>query len=96
MLLAMHVSTHFLQMLLPTLLVWAMGALPFEIRGRGAGMWTGAFSIGQFLCPVVVTLATKQVGSLLAAFGVLSAASLVGATTALARNLRRREVLAHG
>ncbi len=32
-------------MLLPTLLVWAMNTLPFEIRGRGAGMWTGAFSL---------------------------------------------------
>lgn len=75
-------------MLLPTLLVWAMSELPFEIRGRGAGMWTGAFSIGQFLCPVVVTLATKQVGSLLGAFGVLSGAALVGALAALAGNVR--------
>jgi MFS family permease len=38
-------------MLLPTLLVWAMDGLPFDIRARVAGLWTGAFSIGQFLCP---------------------------------------------
>lgn len=75
-------------MLLPTLLVWAMSELPFEIRGRGAGMWTGAFSVGQFLCPVVVTFASKQVGGLLGAFGVLSGAALVGALAALAGNLK--------
>ncbi len=83
-------------MLLPTLLVWAMSSLPFEIRGRGAGMWTGAFSVGQFLCPLVVTFANKQVGGLLGAFGVLSGAALIGAMIALAGNLRRREVPVHG
>lgn len=83
-------------MLLPTLLVWAMNGLPFEVRGRGAGLWTGAFSVGQFLCPVVVTLSSKQFGGLLAAFGVLSAAAFIGAVGALLGGLRKAPVLAHG
>jgi MFS family permease len=69
-------------MLLPTLLVWAMSLLTFEMRGRGAGIWTGAFSVGQFISPIAVTLAAKQVGGLLPAFGVLSAAALIGALLA--------------
>lgn len=77
-------------MLLPTLLVWAMSGLAFEIRARGAGLWTGAFSIGQFLSPLVVTLAGKQTGGLAGAFGVLSLAALLGALGALAGGLRRQ------
>ncbi len=65
-------------MLLPTLLVWAMSLLSFDMRSRGAGMWTGAFSVGQWLSPIAVTVAGKQVGGLLPAFGVLSAAALIG------------------
>lgn len=79
-------------MLLPTLLVWAMSGLAFEIRGRGAGLWTGAFSVGQFLCPVVVTLSSRQFGGLPAAFGVLSIAALVGAFGALLAGLRSASV----
>jgi len=81
-------------MLLPSLLVWAMSGLPFEIRGRGAGLWTGAFSVGQFLCPLVVTFWTRELGGLLPAFGALSAAALLGAVFALIGLLRGRA--AHG
>lgn len=76
-------------MLLPTLLVWAMSGLAFEIRGRCAGLWTGAFSVGQFLCPVVVTLFSRSLGGLLPAFGALSVAAAVGAGLALLGVLRK-------
>ena len=76
-------------MLLPTLLVWAMNGLPFEIRGRGAGMWTGAFSVGQFLSPLAVTFWSRTLGGLLPAFGALSVAAFLGAVIALASGLRR-------
>lgn len=65
-------------LLLPTLLVWAMSLLAFEIRGRGAGLWQSSFALGQFLSPVVVTFAARHVGGLLAAFGVLSVGALLG------------------
>jgi MFS family permease len=78
-------------LLLPTLLVWAMSLLPFAIRSRGAGMWTGAFSIGQFLSPLTVTLAGKAFGGLLPAFLFLSGAAVVGIIIALLGNFRRVE-----
>lgn len=37
-------------MLLPTLLTWAVAKLPFAVRGRGTGIWTATFSLGQFAC----------------------------------------------
>jgi MFS family permease len=89
-------------MLLPTLLVWAMSLLPFAIRSRGAGMWTGAFSLGQFLSPLVVTLLSKQFGGLLPAFTALAVAAMLGVLITLAGNFQRGEhagddaVPAHG
>ena len=82
-------------MLLPSLLVWAISGLPFEVRSRGAGLWTGAFSVGQFLCPVVVTVAGSHTGGLRGAFGVLAAAALVGATLSLFARLRKDSAMLH-
>ena len=70
-------------MLLPTLVVWAMSILSFEIRGRGTGIWQAAFALGQFLSPVVVTFAGDRAGGLLGAFSVLAVAALGGAVVAL-------------
>jgi MFS family permease len=81
-------------MLLPTLLVWAMSLLPFAIRSRGAGMWTGAFSIGQFISPIAVTLLGKQFGGLLPAFAALAVGALLGVAVALLGKFQRGEHLA--
>jgi MFS family permease len=70
-------------MLLPTLLIWSMSILSFENRGRGTGFWQSSFALGQFLSPVVVTLAGKQAGGLLGAFGILSIGALGGVLIAL-------------
>jgi MFS family permease len=67
---------------LPTLLVWATRGLAYSIRGRGNGMWQSAFAIGQFLSGMAVTLLSKQLGSLLATFGVMGKAALVIAACA--------------
>jgi MFS family permease len=79
-------------LLLPTLLVWAMSLLAFEIRGRGAGLWQSAFALGQFLSPVVVTFSAGHAGGLLAAFVVLSAASVLGLGVVLVAAGRIRRV----
>lgn len=80
-------------LLLPTLLVWAMSLLAFEIRGRGAGMWQSAFALGQFLSPVVVTFASARTGGLQSAFSILSGAALGGLVVVLvaARRIRRQD-----
>src|SRR5215203_1101898 len=41
-------------LLLPSLLTWALSSLTFDQRGRGTGVWTSAFFVGQFVCPLVV------------------------------------------
>jgi len=69
--------------LLPTLVVWTMGRLPFEIRGRGTGLFMTGWWLGQFLSPQAITLLAKRLGGLpaaLQAFGVLClvAAALSG------------------
>lgn len=68
--------------LLPTLLIWTMGLLQFAHRGRGTGVWTSSFFLGQFLCPLVVLGIGAGLGGLFGAFGVLAAAALVLAVVA--------------
>ncbi len=59
-------------MLLPTLLTWAVAQLPFEVRGRGIGLWTGTFALSQFVCvAMVIPLIMSFTGAILPAIGVL-------------------------
>jgi predicted MFS family arabinose efflux permease len=59
-------------LVLPTMLVWTTRDLAFEIRGRGNGMWQGAFAIGQFASGMVLQLLGDRFGGLLPAFSILS------------------------
>jgi len=81
-------------MLLPTLLVWAISGLAFDMRSRGAGIWTGAFSVGQFLSPLVVTAAASLAGGLMGAFGVLAGAAALGTVAALVARTRATPAVA--
>jgi MFS family permease len=62
-------------LLLPTLVLWAVHRLPFEQRGRGTGLWTGALFIGQFACPLIVLALGAAGADLRSALGLLGAAS---------------------
>lgn len=56
-------------MLLPTLLTCAVHRLPFELRGRGSGLWGASFALGQFACNnVAVPLASLVAGTMIARF----------------------------
>jgi MFS family permease len=66
-------------LILPSLLTWALGPLTFDQRGRGTGIWTSAFFIGQFICPLVVLALAGAIGSLGSALVALGAISLSGA-----------------
>lgn len=70
--------------LLPTMVVWVMGRLPFEVRGRGTGLFMTGWWIGQFLSPQVVTLLRKQSEGLPQALQMLGVVCLVTAAVALA------------
>ena len=78
--------------MLPNMLTWTMRRLPAEMRGRGTGMWTGAFFLGQFLAPLFVAAVAGVVGGLGAALAAIAAAVAVGAVLALM--VRPKQVVA--
>jgi hypothetical protein len=81
-------------MVLPTLLVWAMNQLHFEVRSRGAGLWTGAFSLGQWLSPLVVTFFSLRLGGFLPSLSVMSYAAFAAMACALVANLVKAQPVA--
>lgn len=73
-------------MLIPVLINWCLAKLSYAHRGRGVGIWTTAFFLGQFVSPFIVTLLGNQLGGLrpaVAALGGVSLAALVVASLML-------------
>jgi MFS family permease len=69
-------------LLLPTLLVWAVGRLGYAERGRSTGLWQSAFFLGQFISPIVVQATQGGIGgtavaSLPIAMGIVGVVSIV-------------------
>jgi MFS family permease len=78
-------------LLLPTLLTWAIAPLDFTQRGRGTGLWTASFFIGQFVCPLAILALGGALSGLPSALTALGVASLVaGAAVLAAMTLGRR------
>ena len=82
-------------MLLPTMLTWAMRGLPFEHRGRGTGVWTGTFAVGQFLLAVSFPLVSGLTGGLFATFLLVGGTAVVASAVAfgVGQVKARREAL---
>ena len=83
-------------MLLPTLIIWAVGQLPQAVRGTGTGAWLGSLYIGQFLCPFVVAALGAMVGGLsggIGILGVLAAVAAVASALAFLKAPKRTESL---
>lgn len=70
-------------LLLPALIAWALTHYRFEHRGRGMGLWGGAFFLGQFLSAPLLTLIQGAAGTFLASVAAIGAACLC-ASVALA------------
>ncbi|MFJ8636937.1 MFS transporter [Streptomyces sp. NPDC093568] len=81
-------------LLLPSLLTIAMSKLDFADRGRGTGLWTASFFIGQFICPLVLIAAASAVGTLAAAVGLLGLSSAVVAAGLFLTTRRRAAAVA--
>lgn len=67
-------------LLLPTTLTWTMHMLPNKLRGRGTGLWTGMFFLGQFVAPLVseaVSDSSKGLGNSLVIYGIAAACFMV-------------------
>lgn len=75
-------------LLLPSLLTLAMSRLDFADRGRGTGLWTSAFFLGEFVCPLVLLAGAGALGSLASAVALLGVLTLATAT-ALVPAVRR-------
>jgi MFS family permease len=83
-------------LLLPSLLTWALGALTFEQRGRGTGVWTSAVFIGQFVCPLLVLGLSDAISGLDSALLVLGVAAVLAAVAVrLARPVAAVEPALH-
>jgi len=74
-------------LILPTLLVWATQGLAYRIRGRGNGLWQGAFGIGLFISGATLTFLGRHLGGLLPAFGVLGKICFAAALVAIVAKL---------
>ncbi|MEV4947150.1 MFS transporter [Streptomyces sp. NPDC053755] len=77
-------------LLLPSLVTRAMSRLEFADRGRGMGLWTAAFFLGEFLCPLVLLGTKGPAGSLAAAVAVLGAGTAAVAALLLLPGRRAR------
>ena len=76
-------------MLLPALVVSAMGRLPFEVRGRGTGMFMSGWWLGQPLSSQAVAfMRGHNGGNLPATLQILGILWLVAAAIALASRFR--------
>lgn len=78
-------------LLLPNMLTWLMRLLPPEMRGRGTGIWTGAFFLGQFAAPLVATAVagwTQGLGSVLLIYALFAG---VGALFAFLSSRRQED-----
>ncbi|WP_343617323.1 MFS transporter [Novosphingobium sp.] len=71
--------------LIPALVLWAMQGLPAEHRGRGMGVWSACFFLGQFTSPLFVSVGTAATGNIQNAFSLLGLIALLGAVTAAVR-----------
>ncbi|MEO7122624.1 MAG: hypothetical protein ABI400_05815, partial [Lacisediminihabitans sp.] len=61
----------------PTLVTWAISRLDYAQRGRGAGLFTSALFLGEFVTPLLVLALTAATGTLDVAIGIIGVASLV-------------------
>jgi MFS family permease len=78
-------------MLLPALVVWAMARLPFEVRGRGTGLFMSGWWLGQPVgSQAVAFMRAQNGGNLPATLQILGILCLIAAATALVSWFRRQ------
>lgn len=66
-------------MAVPALIAWAQSKFSFAHRGRGMGVWTSAFFLGQAISPIIVGFVARGMGSMQMAFLASGGAALAGA-----------------
>lgn len=81
--------------LLPTMLTWVLKELPENVRGRGTGLWTGCFFLGQFAAPIVVTALQSQLGGLDSVLLLLAGLSALAMALALLKTKGSTVLVSH-
>lgn len=77
-------------MTVPTLLAWTQTKFGFAHRGRGMGIWTGAFFLGQSQSPKLVYFINTQIGSMQGAFLIAGGIGLAAGLLTLVQSARRK------
>lgn len=75
-------------MAVPALIAWAQGKFGFAHRGRGMGVWSSAFFLGQAISPLIVGNIAMAAGSMKGAFLTTGIVGLVVAAIGLAIGMR--------
>jgi MFS family permease len=65
--------------MLPTLIAWSLSKYGFDHRGRGMGLWGGAFFLGAFVSPPILSVIGRVTPSFLASVGAAGALCLLTA-----------------
>jgi MFS family permease len=82
-------------LLLPTMLTWILKELPENVRGRGTGLWTGAFFLGQFTAPIIVAALQSEIGDLESVLMLIAGLTLVGALIGLTKMKGAQSLISH-
>lgn len=88
--LALTVQQTAAGMAVPVLIAWSQTKFGFAHRGRGMGIWSSAFFLGQAVSPVIFGTVAARVGSMQGAFVVAGAAALLGTVAAIGLNFRAK------
>jgi len=80
-------------MTVPSLIAWTQTRLPVQHRGRGMGVWTACFFLGQFVSPWLVHRFGLLTGSIQGAFLMMGLIGLVSGLVAAASLVRRSRLV---
>jgi MFS family permease len=87
--LALCVQQSAAGMAVPALIAWAQSKFGFAHRGRGMGIWSSAFFLGQAISPLIVAKVAGAAGAMHGAFLWSGALALAAMLAALALALGR-------
>ena len=94
MLVALCIQQTGAGMAVPALIAWAQTKFGYANRGRGMGVWSSTFFLGQAISPMIVGSVAGRAGSMHAAFLVAGCFGLVAMVGLLVSTVFRRNALA--
>lgn len=77
-------------MAVPALIAWAQTKFDYANRGRGMGVWSSAFFLGQAISPIIIGTIASRAGSMHNAFLVAGIAGLGAMFVLLVSSIRRQ------